>query len=76
MSDKERGLYDKYLVYKLEGNPEGDDFGALPVEDRVFVMNPQTDPGAVLALETYASWAYDNGYAQLAIDIWSWLDNV
>lgn len=69
MDDKSVGLYDKYLVYKHEGNPESPDGGWVAVEDWVFVLSPSTDHGAAFALNAYAIWAKQHGFSQLSDDI-------
>lgn len=72
MSNKNKGLYGKYYVYKIV-NADADDYGVIPevvpVNDWVFVLNPRTDPGAVAALTAYIDWARGNGYDALATDL-------
>lgn len=67
MTDKDKGLYPKYHVEKIITLATYQ--YAEPVEDWVFVLNPATDPGAVVALKAYIYWAYDNDYRKLAIDL-------
>lgn len=58
---EENGLYDKYLVYKIDGTP---------VTDRCFVLKPDKDIAARMALLTYAEYTCDE---QLRNDIHQWL---
>lgn len=63
MSDKEKGLYPKYYVQKIEEND------LLEVDEWVFVLNPTRDKGARFALRAYAVWAEHHGYDALGSDI-------
>lgn len=47
-----KGLYGKYIIRKADGAPMGDDFK--------FVLSPEKDRAALVALRTYASET-DNG---------------
>lgn len=67
MSDKNKGLYQKYRVTKLVERP-GNDWAEESV-GWVFVLNPATDPGAVSALKAYIDWAWEAGYDRLATDL-------
>jgi len=58
MSDKERGLYQKYTVQRLTGRPVK---WAFVLED--------TDPLTPFALAAYASAARERGYHALADDL-------
>lgn len=59
------GLKVKYRVYHAEGN--------TPVEGDCFVLRPDKDPTAIMALEAYAIFT-DN--AQLSRDITEWLKRI
>lgn len=69
--DKERGLYGKYVVFKVVPGKEWVD----PIEDFVFVLNPEKDPIAKKALMFYAELASEMGYHKLAADIWDRITN-
>lgn len=72
MNNKSKGLYPKYHVQKLAYgiDQRGDEsVTPIPLYDWVFVLNPATDPGAVVALKAYINWAATNGYERLAIDL-------
>ncbi len=62
MSEKE--IYSKYIVTHTDGRPDGDD---------CFVLRPDKDPAAVMALQVYAMFT-DN--AQLSHDITEWLKRI
>lgn len=64
MSDKERGLYHKYTVFKLD-----DEGNECPVNDWVFVLNPRTDPFAREALMRYSALSHMAGYQQLSEEL-------
>jgi len=60
MSDKEKGLYEKYSVERYDGKPVA---WALVLEDK--------DPLAIPALKAYAAAAKEAGYEKRAADITS-----
>ena len=47
-TDKERGLYQKYIVIRADGDPKG-----IHEEDSYFVLNLETDKFAIHALKAY-----------------------
>lgn len=59
--DKQKGLYNKYMVVKVVDGT---------VIENCFILRPDKDPAAVKALQAYAA-AADNG--RLAYDIWAWV---
>jgi hypothetical protein len=65
---RQMGLYPKYDVIKRET-------GEL-VTEPVFVLNPQTDPLAMVVLDLYASLAFMDGFDPLAEDIHEWVYRV
>jgi len=65
-SDEARGLYDKYDVKRKN------DQSGKHATCRYFVLDPQHDPLAVVALRAYADAAATAGYAALAQDLSSW----
>jgi hypothetical protein len=65
MNNKDRGLYPKYKVIKINEAGRAQE----EVQDWVFVLNPATDTGARFALHAYAIWARREGYDQLSDDI-------
>ena len=64
--NKEKGLFSKYYVGRVDGKPMGESF----------VLEPARDPIAVEALFHYASIAHDRGYEVLAKDIFAMLNRV
>ena len=77
MKDKSKGLVEKYRVYKSGQCPglascREPSHQWVPVEDRVFVLNPNTDPIALRTLSYYAAIADDGGYHQLAQELRDW----
>lgn len=76
MSDREHGLYNKYFVSKaVKTMVAGKEYGNLmPVKEFCFVLVPEKDPGAVVALRAYIDWCWDNGYDFLAEDLEAMLD--
>ncbi|MUG24751.1 hypothetical protein GNQ08_20495 [Paenibacillus macerans] len=56
-----KGLYNKYMVFKVEDSSE---------VDECFVLRPDRDPAARVALMEYAEATDD---IELATDITSWL---
>lgn len=68
--DRERGLYQKYEVTRLN-DPEG-----KHDECRYLVLDPQHDLLAYYALGAYAYQASLHGYPALSEDIQKWLDSV
>ena len=60
MTDKERGLYQKYLVTRTDGNPTGKHERCF-----YFVLDTIHDPFAIPALKAYAD-ACREEYPQLA----------
>jgi hypothetical protein len=77
VSDKNKGLYPKYEVYKtVKCDLQGCGLvhrEQYPVEDRVFVLKPDSDPLAREALATYAQAATEAGLTQLGYDLKNWL---
>lgn len=57
---KQKGLYNKYEVYKND---------AL-VHDRCFVLKPESDPAALEALRAYAQ---ETPNVQLSTDLLNWI---
>lgn len=76
MSDKERGLYTKYKVYQMT-EPKDDEvtYWSL-VPHRVFVLDPQKDSLARVALRWYARAADLTGHKKLAEDLREWLRGI
>lgn len=60
------GLYPKYEVYQDDE----------PLSGFSFVLRPETDAGARLALETYIDWCYANDFENLGRDLEDVLDNL
>lgn len=69
MSDKERGLYGKYIVQELD---EVGELKAKQHEGRYFVLKVEKDPFAIPAMKAYARACADE-YPQLAADINEWV---
>lgn len=65
MSDKDRGVYRKYHVERLNDD-EGKHDNCF-----FFVLDPRHDPIAAVALRTYARVAKSHGYDTLAADLFS-----
>lgn len=67
MSDKDRGIYRKYHVERLN-DPDGkhDECG-------YFVLDPRHDPIARHALNAYWQEARRQGYEQLAVELRDWV---
>jgi len=59
-----KGLYDKYIITKVDGTP---------VEGFHFILKPESDPVAFDALAYYAKWTHNN---QLAVDLWYKLGSI
>ncbi len=68
MSDKDRGLYNKYIVTRLE-DPDG-----KHATCDYFVLDLQHDPHAVAALYGYAESCDMDGYPVLAAELRSRAD--
>lgn len=68
---REVGLFNKYRVFKEVR--QGTHINLAPVEDRVFVLKPRTDPIGRKALLVYAVLAEEEGHFQLAQDIRAWI---
>ena len=68
MSSKAEGLFHKYDVSRTDGDPSG-----KHADCRLFVLDPQHDPAAAKALQTYMHEATKNGYIALAADLQGWL---
>lgn len=64
MNDQDKGLYEKYLVFKRNGDK---------VDGNCFILRPAKDPAARAALMAYAE-ATNN--QQLATDIMVWLSSL
>lgn len=65
--DLTAGLEGRYHVQRLQ-DPEG-----KHDQCRYFVLDPQHDPIAVMALRVYASLAARAGYQALAADLLDWV---
>lgn len=74
MGDKSTGLRQKYHVEKIVESGNG--LGYQPVNGQVFVLKPDTDPIAKIALKAYAEEAAKRGYEPLAEDIFNWLGEI
>ena len=64
MPDRERGLYEKYVVINRETGEEVHD---------AFVLRPATDRAARTALSIYGDIMYEQGNEALARDIEAWV---
>lgn len=73
MPDKTKGLINKFKVHRLNQTLESVEKHG---DCRYFVLDPQHDPGAVAALQTYAEWCYENGYLPLADDLFEWIRKI
>lgn len=71
--DDERGPALNSRRYRVEkiGDPEG-----KHADCRYFVLDPQHDPIARLALAVYASRVGDDGNERLEMDLIAWLDAI
>lgn len=69
MASRDEGLTSKFEVKRLTPSSRGIDHS----ECRYFVLDPQHDPLARVALAYYASIAEANGYEALADDLREWL---
>ncbi|MGN7760476.1 hypothetical protein [Paenibacillus sp. 22594] len=65
MSDQDKGLYNKYRITHRETGSE--------VEGACFVLRPERDPAARVALLRYAE-ATNN--MELSADIWKWIQSI
>ena len=63
-SDGDRGLYEKYIVIKKDGTE---------IKSQVFVLSPEVDDAALLALATYAGTTENKHLAQ---DLRSWIQTI
>lgn len=61
------GLEARYEVKKINDPAGKHDYC------RYFVLDPEHDPGARVALRAYQAWASEAGYGALAEDLNSWL---
>lgn len=68
--DRERGLYAKYQVTRLD-DPEG-----KHADCRYFVLDPEHDPLARRPLRMYQTSARARGYTLLANDLREWLTDI
>lgn len=59
MADRSRGLYGKYKVERMDRKPIS----------WCFVLEPERDPHALVALAAYADSVVEDGYEALATDI-------
>ena len=66
MCSSERGLYGKYIVIKIDGEDNE------PLTD-VFVLRPEKDPVALVAIRAYANTT-DN--AELARGLFEWANDI
>lgn len=65
---KNMGLFAKYdVTNKRTGEP---------VTEPVFVLKPESDPLSRVALRHYAVAAFQEGYENLAQDIYNWLEKL
>ncbi len=62
----QQGIYNKYRVKKTDGSP-------MDPEARYFVLRPNLDPAARVAMRAYAD-ATEN--EDLARDIFAWMDEL
>lgn len=67
MPDKDKGLYQKFLVERVDDPKEKHH------ECHYFVLDPRHDQGARFALMAYKVWARKYGYTKLADDLEEWL---
>lgn len=67
-ADKDLGLYAKYKKIERVEDPEG-----KHADCRYFVLDPQHDPIARQALQTYMHGATKSGFIALADDLKTWL---
>lgn len=74
MSNRDEGLHQKYVVSKIGDPARGIEGNLFPVEEFCFVLIPEKDPGAVVALRAYIDWCWDNDYDLLAEDLEAMLD--
>lgn len=63
-SDSDRGLYQKYIVIKKDGTE---------IKSQVFVLSPESDDAALLALATYAGTTENQ---HLTEDLRSWIKTI
>ena len=68
--DNEKGLYSKYLVYDAGGEEPLEDL--FPYGD-VFVLRPEVDDVALLALKVYADTTKNT---KLSRDLWRWIAEI
>lgn len=68
--DDDRGLYDKYRVERMD-DPSGKHAGC-----RYFVLDPEHDPVARLALYRYADVLMKTRGGALGPDLLNWLNNL
>ncbi len=62
MSERKKGIYDKYVVYRKDGKERH--YGCP-----YFVLDMEHDPFAVPALKAYAKACRADGYEKLADDL-------
>lgn len=68
MSDKDRGVYRKYHVERVD-DPKG-----KHADCTYFVLDPQHDPIAQYAMLAYAAEADEQGYDLLAMELRDWVE--
>ncbi len=69
MSDTERGLYNKFIVTRTDGNSEP---GKKHDNCRYFVLDIEHDPHAIIALKAYAISCSET-HPQLSQDLFNML---
>jgi hypothetical protein len=66
MGQRERGLYDKFVVRRTDG---GSHLGQKHFDCAYFVLDLTHDKHAIAALEAYAVSCHIDGYVDLANDL-------
>ncbi len=76
--DKERGLYPKYIVGKIDemNEYEQGQFSAFAGEDFKFVLSPEKDVMSRQALRTYATWCLIQGWDVLGEELIAYLEKL
>lgn len=72
MPSKSEGLRGRYEVFKIVNEPY-QQRRLDPVREPCFVLKPDSDPIAKVALQAYAEEAARQGYEPLAEDLFNWL---
>lgn len=72
MGDKMRGLYNKFVVTRIDGSSG---YSMKHEDCEYFVLDMSHDPYASVALDAYAT-ACKNEYPLLARDLFTWLNRV